>query len=339
MSALRTAATVAKGRALRRPELRALVLFALLLVVLAFWEPAVFSSYDVVLQTAAVTMLVAAGLMAVLVQGELDLSVGATLALAGVLVAKTSDSLILASAVALAAGVAVGVVNGLIVTRLGVNSFIATLGTMITLGGLALVLSHAQQVPIRDWQSGVSFGQKVLGGLTPRILISLALVALLHLGLARTRIGRDFYAVGGNRPAALDAGIPARRRLMTGFVVCSVTAALAGVILTIELTTADPNAGNTVLLNSIAAAVIGGASLNGGRGTVLGSTIGAIGLAGLTVGLEFAGVSPNVLDMTVGAVLILAVSADGPELVRRLRSTGWYRGGPPAAEPSAEAGP
>jgi ribose/xylose/arabinose/galactoside ABC-type transport system permease subunit len=303
------------ARCRRRPEFRAVILFALLLIVLAFWQPAVFSSYGVVLQTAAVTMLVAAGLTVVLVQGELDLSVGSTLALAGVLVAKSSHSLLVGALVAIAVGVAVGVLNGLLVTRGGVNSFIATLGTMIALGGLALVIANDQQVPIKDWQAGISFGQKVLGALTPRILITLGAVVGVHLFLSRSRIGREFYAVGGNRAAALDAGIPTRRRIMAGFVLCSTAAALAGVIVTIELTTADPNAGNIVLLNSIAAAVIGGASLNGGRGTILGTTLGAVGLAALTVGLEFAGVGPNVLNMTVGIVLILAVAAGRLQLL------------------------
>jgi ribose/xylose/arabinose/galactoside ABC-type transport system permease subunit len=312
----------------RRPELRAGVLFGVLLIALAFTQPTVFSSYAVVLKTAAVTALVAAGLTAVLVQGELDLSVGSMVALSGALVATTSHSLVVGGLIAILAGVAVGLLNGMLVTRVGVNSFIATLATMIALGGLALVITDGTQVPIKNLGAGISFGENVLGSLTPRILITIVGVAALHLFLSRTRIGREFYAIGGNRAAAQDADIPTQRRIVLGFVICGVAAALAGVMLTIELTTADPNAGSTVLLNAIAAAVIGGASLSGGRGTVLGTLIGAVGLAALTVGLEFGGISPNIQDMVVGIVLILAVSADGPTLLRLLRTERWY---PPRA--------
>jgi ribose/xylose/arabinose/galactoside ABC-type transport system permease subunit len=313
------------ARLRRRSEGQAVVLFTVLVVALLLKEPQVFNSLDVVLKTVALTGLVAGGLTLVIVQGELDLSVGSMVALSGGLVATTSDSLLVGTLIALAAGVGVGVINGLLVTRVGVNSFIATLSTMITFGGLAFVVTGGVPVPIHDLEGGIAFGNSVIGTLTPKILIFAGVMVLLHLFLSRARIGREFYAVGGNREAAAEAGMRVRRRMMLAFIMCSVIAALAGAVQTIELTSADPNLGNRVLLNAIAAAVIGGAHLQGGRGTIIGTTIGAISLAGLTVGLQFEGISPNTQDIIVGCVLVLAVTADRQEL-RRLRvAAAWRR--------------
>ena len=237
----------------------------------------------------------------------------------------------MAIAIALAAGLVVGILNGVLVSRLGVNSFIATLGTMIAASGLALVVSASQQVPIVDYQAGISFGHTVFAQFTPQMLITFALAVVLAVFLGRTRIGREFYALGGSREAAVDAGIPIGRRLILGFTISALVASAAGVLVTIELTTADPNAGNTVLLNAIAAAVIGGTSLAGGRGTILGTVLGALAVAGLTVGLEFAGIGPNVLDIVIGAVMIGAVTFDisGMRAMRaalgRLRGPHAYR--------------
>jgi ribose/xylose/arabinose/galactoside ABC-type transport system permease subunit len=294
----------------RRSEVRAAALLAILLIGIAFTQPTVFESYDVVLKTLALTGLIAVGLTVVIVQGELDLSVGAVFALAGGLVATTSQSLLVGTLIALAVGAAVGVCNGLLVTRIGVNSFIATLSTMITIGGLAFVVTGGEPVPVDDVDGAISFGTPVIAELTPRVLLFAACALAVHVFLSRTRVGREFYAVGGNRTAAMQADVPVARRTVLAFVMCSTLAALAGATQAIELTSADPTSGSRVLLNGIAAAVIGGAHLLGGRGTVLGTTFGALALASLTVALQFADVSPNAQDIVVGTVLVLAVTVD-----------------------------
>lgn len=294
----------------RRSELRALMLFGILVVGIAIEQPTVFESYDVVLKTLALTGLVAVGLTVVIVQGELDLSVGAVFALAGGLVATTSHSIWVGTLIALLAGMAIGVGNGLLVTKVGVNSFIATLSTMITIGGLAFVVTGGEPAPVRDVTAAIDFGTPLFGDFTPRVLIFFACALAVHVFLSRTRIGREFYAVGGNRTAAREADVPVTRRIVLAFVICSTCAALAGATQAIELTSADPTAGSRVLLNGIAAAVIGGAHLAGGRGTVLGTVIGALSLAALTVALQFASISPNVQDVVVGVVLVLAVTVD-----------------------------
>lgn len=312
-----------RRRALRRPELRAGALFAGLLIIMGFTQPELFSSFSVVLKAAVLTLLVAVGLTIVLIQGELDLSVGAVVALSGAVVATVRLPVTATMLLALLAGVVIGFINGFLVTRVRVNSFIATLAMMITLTGSTLIMTDSKQVPVEDFDAVVIFGQNVLGELTPRVLLTIVVVLAAHIFLSRTRLGREFYAVGGNRPAAISAGVPAARRVVLGFVLSSVIAAAAGSMLTLELGTADPNSGDTVLLNAIAAAVIGGASLRGGRGTIVGTLIGSLILASLTVGLQFDGVSPNVQDIVVGAVLVAAAAVDR-SAVATLRTT-WHR--------------
>lgn len=305
-------------QAVRRPEFRGAAIFVALLLLTLIVQPTVFSAYDVVLRTAALTLLVAVGLTVVIIQGELDLSVGSTVALSGAIIATSDMGVTTATMLALAMGVVIGLANALLVTVVQVNSFIATLATMTALAGLTLVMTDARQLPVKDFQAVVSFGQTYFGGTTARVLLSIAGLVVVAIFLATTRIGREFYAIGGDRTAARNAGIPVRSRVILAFVVSGFTAAAAGAMLTVELGTADPNAGRSALLDAIAACVIGGASLRGGRGTVLGTAIGALILGTLTVLLQFGGVTPNIQQVTVGAVLIAAITLD-QSLLRRMR--------------------
>jgi ribose transport system permease protein len=302
------------GAALRRrTEWRAVGLLVLVLVVFGITQPDVFGSYGVTLSRIALDGLVALGLTLVILQGELDLSVGSVVALSGTVLATTPD-LGLGIVFALLVGIGVGLVNALLVIYAGVNSFIATLGTLFAIRGLAFVVSGGKPVSVHDLETAIRFGAPVLGPLTPRVLIFFAVFVVLQIFLTRIRAGREFYAVGGNRQAAIDAGIPVKRRLLTSFVACSVLAALAGIVNTLELTSADPTAGSDVLLSGIAAAVVGGIVLNGGRGSLVGTLIGAAALGALQIGLDFAGVSQELKEVTVGAVLVLAIVTDADNL-------------------------
>jgi ribose/xylose/arabinose/galactoside ABC-type transport system permease subunit len=305
----------------RRTEWRAVGLLLIVLVVFGITQPDIFGSYGVTLSRIALDGLVALGLTLVILQGELDLSVGSVVALSGTVLAVTQN-LGLGIVFALLVGVAVGVVNALLVIYAGVNSFIATLGTLFAVRGLAFVVSGGKPVSVHDLETAIGFGTAVLGPLTPRVLIFFGVFIVLQLFLTRVKAGREFYAVGGNRQAAIDAGIPVKRRLFTSFIACSVLAALAGIVNTLELTSADPTAGSDVLLSGIAAAVVGGILLNGGRGSLVGTLIGAAALGALQIGLDFAGVSQELKEVTVGAVLVLAIITDADNLrsvIGRLR--------------------
>jgi ribose transport system permease protein len=297
----------------RRTEGRGVALLAVVLVASLVLEPLVFSAYSVTLSRVALVGLVALGLTVVILMGELDLSVASTVVLAGVVMAQTSN-LALGIVAALVTGVVVGLVNAFFVVKVGINSFIATLGMMFVLKGLAVVVSDSKPVPLANIDFAIKFGLPILGPLTPRILIFVAVFGLLHLFLTRLRAGREIFAVGGNRQAARDAGIPVDRRLVTGFVMCGVIAAGAGVIDTLERTAADPTAGSTVLLSSIAAAIIGGVALTGGRGSLLGTLIGALSLGTLEVALTLTGVQVDIQQIYIGGILLLAVITDPASL-------------------------
>ena len=298
-----------RTRLSRRTEGRALALLTLVVLFTLFTEPLVFTAYPVTLGRIALVGLVALGLTAVILMGELDLAVASTLAVAGVVMASIDD-LALGIAAALAAGLVIGAVNAFFVVVVGINSFIATLGMLFFLRGAAFVLSGEEPVRLTDIDAGLAFGRPLIGDFTPRMLLFIVAFIALHVFLTRVRIGREFYAVGGNRQAAYDAGIPVRRRIFTGFMISGFVAALAGVINTLERTTADPTAGSTVLLASFAAAIIGGILLTGGRGSVFGTLLGAASLGILQVALTLSGVQVDVQNIVIGTVLLIAVITD-----------------------------
>lgn len=303
----------------RRTEGRALAL----LVVVALWawfqDDTVFRSYGVTLGRIALIGLVALGLTAVILMGELDLSVASTLAVSGVVMASF-DNLALGVVVALAVGVAIGAVNALFVVVVGINSFIATLGMLFFLRGLAFVISDEEPVRLSNIDAGIAFGKPVIGDFTPRMLLFILTFVVMHVFLTRVRVGREFYAVGGNREAARDAGIPVRRRIFTGFMISGFIAAGAGVINALERTAADPTAGGTVLLSSFAAAIVGGILLNGGRGSVFGTLLGAASLGILQISLTLTAVEVDVQNIIIGTVLLVAVITD-PTTLRSVISS------------------
>ncbi|MGA8047293.1 MAG: ABC transporter permease [Dermatophilaceae bacterium] len=277
------------------------------------FAPTVFTAYQVTLGFVALIGLIALGLTAVILMGELDLSVASTLAVSGVVMAMVPN-IFLGVTLALLTGLVIGAVNAFFVVKVGINSFIATLGMLFALRGLAFVLSDAEPVPLTDIEAGISFGMPLIGPITPRIVLFVLVFIALHVFVTRVRAGREFYAVGGNRQAAYDAGIPVSRRLFTGFMISGFVAALAGVINTLELIAADPTAGSTALLASFAAAIIGGVALTGGRGSIVGTLLGALSLGILGVGLTLAGVQVDIQQIFIGSVLFIAVITDPASL-------------------------
>ncbi len=310
----------------RRTEGRALALLIIVVIVTAIMEPIAFTAYEVTLGRIALIGLVALGLTAVILMGELDLAVASTLAVAGVVMASI-DNLALGILTALVVGLVIGAVNAFFVVVVGINSFIATLGMLFFLRGAAFVLSGEEPVRLSDIDAGIAFGKPLIGDLTPRMLLFILAFLALHIFVTRVRAGREFYAVGGNRQAAYDAGIPVRRRIFTGFMISGFVAALAGIINTLERTAADPTAGSTVLLASFAAAIIGGVLLTGGRGSVFGTLLGAASLGILQVALTLSGVQVDVQNIVIGSVLFIAVITDPNSLRSVLGSArSFFRG-------------
>ena len=292
-----------------------------LCVLLSFASPYFFTLRNIfnVLQGMSTIGIMAVGMTMVLVAGGLDLSVGSVLAVGAVVTARLMTyaglNPWLAVLCGLGAGLAFGLFNGLLITRLGIVPFITTLGTLSIGRGLTFLLASggagtvASNVPMRD--EGVGFlGAGYVGPVPMPVIIMLALVALAAVFLSNTVLGRQIYAVGSNPRAARLSGVAVGRVQLFTYVLMGGLAALAGVISAGLLATASTNAGEGIELDVIAAAVIGGTSLQGGEGSVVGTLFGAAIMAVVRNAFVLLGLPLHFQTMIIGAVILLAVGLD-----------------------------
>jgi ribose transport system permease protein len=247
---------------------------------------------------------------AVLTAG-LDLSVGSTVALVSVVAASgiRSYGIGLGVVEGLLAGTAVGLINGLVITRLGVFPFIATLAMLSILSGLALNLSGGIPVSGLPERFGNFAYENVLDVPAP-FIVALIVLAVSHLTLRYTRFGRQIYAIGGNQEAARLSGIRVNRVKVLAYVFCSFFAAVGSIVLTARVASGQPTLGVSLPLESVAAVVLGGVSLFGGRGSVIGVAFGVAFVSILSNGLNLLNVSSYTQMMVIGAALIVAVAMD-----------------------------
>lgn len=268
------------------------------------------NTQDVLRQGAALGILAFGQTFAILSAG-IDLSVGSIVSLTSVvdaLIAKNQGPFAGAVA-ALVAGGAVGVVNGLFIARLRVNPFIVTLGTLSVAQGIALTLtggSYIQGMP----PSFSVLGYGSWGPVPLPALVAAATFAVAFVLLSRTRFGRAVYAVGGNREAARLSGLRVTRVLWSIYVVSGVMAAVAGVVLSSRVSSGQPDLGRGLELQSVAAVVLGGVSLFGGRGSLVGVLFGVLFVSFLQNGLNLENVSSFLQLAIIGGALILAVTLD-----------------------------
>lgn len=256
--------------------------------------------------------ILAVGMTFVLLIGGIDLSIGSVLALSGgvmgVCLTQGKWSLPLALVACLLVGLACGLLNGLIVVRFALPSFIVTLGMLEAARGGAYLVTHSQTQYIGSVVERI--GEMSLGGLKLPFLLALLTVAIAHIVLLQTRFGRYVYAIGSNEEAARLSGIPVRMVKLCVFALSGLLAGLASVINMSRLASADPNAGTGFELQAIAAVVIGGTSLMGGRGSVIGSVFGVLIIAILGNGLTQVGEQEPTKRLITGLVIVLAVIAD-----------------------------
>jgi len=301
-------------------------LAGLLLLCLALWiATPYFATLDNlrnVAEQSTVIGTLAIGMTFVILAGGIDLSVGSLVALTGVALAlalRAGASAPLAVALALLLGMLGGALNGALVTLGRLPPFIATLGTMSVARGLALLLADGR--PISGFPDGLrALATERVLGLPVSVVLMLALFGVAHLVLTRTVLGRFTYAIGGNAEAARLAGIPVRGYTTGTYVIAGVSAALCATLLLARLNSAQPIAGIGYELDAIAAVVIGGTSLLGGSGSVLGTLLGALLMSVLRNGLNLLGVSSYIQQIAIGAVIVIAVLVD-MGLQRRLRHT------------------
>jgi erythritol transport system permease protein len=274
-------------------------------------------------------------MLMVILTGGIDLSVGSIVGLAGIVAGVLLEGLVIGGTVlylpvwgvilvALAVGTGVGALNGTLVTRFSVAPFIATLGTLYMARGVALLISDGETYPNLGGSpalgnTGFDFlGSGRIAGIPTSIWLMVAFAVAAVLLTRKTPFGRWVYALGGNARAAELAGVPVRRVTTRVYMISGACAAMAGLIIASELTSAAPQAGNTFELNAIAAVVIGGTSLAGGRGNVRGALIGAFVIGFLADGLVILGVSTFWQTVIKGAVIVLAVILDqGQQRVQR----------------------
>jgi ribose/xylose/arabinose/galactoside ABC-type transport system permease subunit len=258
-------------------------------------------------------VLVAAGMTYVLIVGGIDLSVGSVLGLsaATTLFALMSGlPLPLGIAVGIGTGAAVGVLNGAVITLLGVNDFIVTLATLSIGAGLLQVLTGKTQLTGVDNEAFAALTKTAVLGIPTPVLIVVAVIAILEFVLIATPFGRAVYAAGINSRAAHLAGISVKRIRFAVYVLSGGIAGLSGVLLASHLNSVQPGLGAGYELTAIAAAVLGGIALSGGRGSVWRSVIGALFLSTLSQGLQLLGVDPLWFGIVTGVSIVAAVAFD-----------------------------
>ncbi|HTL45774.1 MAG TPA: ABC transporter permease [Vicinamibacterales bacterium] len=278
-------------------------------LILAIASPAFFSTENVmnVLRQNAFTAIVSAGMTFVILTAGIDLSVGSVVGLSGVLCA---DVLVHGHGIAagvlagVAAGVVVGAINGWITTRIRIPSFIVTLAMMMVARGAALKFTDARTI------AGLPPSFSVFGDNAASVAMIASVFVVSWIVLTRTPFGRHVYAIGGNADAAWLSGVRVNRVEFAVYVICGAAAGIAGVLSASRLHVGYPRAGEFAELDSIAAVVVGGTSLFGGRGTIWGTLAGVFFIGVLNNGLNLFNVSPYDQMIAKGAVLAVAASID-----------------------------
>ena len=304
--------------------------FALIAIIIffSFMSPYYFTLNNFLIMSSHVAIfgLLALGMLLVILNGGIDLSVGSTLGLCGVFAGYLMQgvnieilgltfypSLWVVVVLTCVLGAAVGSVNGILIAYFKVPAFVATLGTMYVARGIALLITNGLTYNKLDGKAELGntgfewLGFNRLAGIPISVIVLIIVALLCGLVLSRTAFGRWLYASGGNESAANLSGVPVIRVKVLVYVISGICAALAGIVLASQLTSASPTAGTTYELTAIAAVVIGGAALTGGRGTVRGTILGALVIGYLSDGLVIIGVSAYWQTVFTGTVIVLAV--------------------------------
>lgn len=316
--------TVSDGKSMNRAnhldnimqKLGPLLGFIILVVIVSILNPSFLQPLNILnlLRQVAINALIAYGMTFVILTGGIDLSVGSILALSSALMAGMMVSgldPILAIIIGCLLGGVMGMVNGLLITKGKMDPFIATLATMTVFRGLTLVYTEGNPITgLSDSRLFQLFGRGYFLGIpVPAITMIIAFI-ILYIILQKTPFGRKTYAIGGNEKAALISGIKVPRVKIMIYSLAGLLSALAGAILISRLDSAQPTAGTSYELDAIAAVVLGGTSLSGGRGKIFGTLIGALIIGTLNNGLNLLGVSSFYQMVVKGIVILIAVLLD-----------------------------
>jgi putative xylitol transport system permease protein len=296
-----------------------LIVFLVLVLLLSLVTPNFLRTRNIlnVLRQTSINGLLSLGMTFVILTGGIDLSVGSVLAFAGIVSASfASDAIggqihhpLIAMGIGLMAGAGLGAVNGLFVAKWRMPAFVVTLGMLSMARGFTFLTTDGMPVPRIDKRFLV-VGQGIFLGIPVPVWIFLGVFALAWITLYKTRYGRYIYAVGGNETSAKISGINTRLVIFTVYVISGFLSALGGIILTARTTAGLPQAGQAYELDAIAAVVIGGTSLSGGQGQIIGTLFGALLLGVINNGLDLLGVSSYFQLVIKGMIIIGAVLLD-----------------------------
>lgn len=323
-------------------EGRAFFALIVIIAVFSFLSPYYFTlgNFLTMASHVAIFGILAIGMLLVILNGGIDLSVGSTLGLAGCIAGFLMQGVTLSAfgvilyppvwavvVITCALGAVVGAVNGVLVAYLKVPAFVASLGVLYVARGIALLMTNGltyNNLGGRPELGNTGFdwlGFNRLAGIPIGVIVLAVLAIICGIVLSRTAFGRWLYASGGNERAADLSGVPVKRVKVIVYVLSGVCAAIAGLVLSSQLTSAGPTAGTTYELTAIAAVVIGGAALTGGRGTVRGTMLGAFVIGFLSDGLVIIGVSAYWQTVFTGSVIVLAVLMNSIQYGRRAKSS------------------
>jgi len=322
-------------------EGRAFFALIVIIAVFSFLSPYYFSLSNFLTMASHVAIfgILAIGMLLVILNGGIDLSVGSTLGLAGCIAGFLMQGVTLSSfgvilyppvwavvVLTCILGGIVGAVNGVLIAYLRVPAFVASLGVLYVARGIALLMTNGltyNNLGGRPELGNTGFnwlGFNRLVGVPIGVIVLAVLAIICGIVLSRTAFGRWLYASGGNERAADLSGVPVKQVKIAVYVLSGICAAIAGLVLSSQLTSAGPNAGTSYELTAIAAVVIGGAALTGGRGTVRGTMLGAFVIGFLADGLVIIGVSAYWQTVFTGAVIVLAVLMNSIQYGRRTKS-------------------
>ncbi|WP_426240707.1 ABC transporter permease [Pararhizobium sp. DWP1-1-3] len=323
-------------------EGRAFFALIAIIVVFSFLSPYYFSVSNFLIMSSHVAIygILAIGMLLVILNGGIDLSVGSTLGLAGVVAGFLMQGVTLnALGVVLyppiwvvvllvcALGAFVGMINGILIARFKVPAFVATLGVMYVARGFALLMTNGLTYNNLGGKAELGntgfdwLGFNRLAGIPIGVVVLVVLALIGSLVLNRSAFGRWLYSTGGNERAAELSGVPVKKVQVAVYMLSGICAAIAGLILSSQLTSAGPTAGTSYELTAIAAVVIGGAALTGGRGNIRGTLLGAFVIGFLSDGLVIIGISSYWQTVFTGAVIVLAVLLNAVQYRRRVKKT------------------
>lgn len=294
---------------------RELVTLAAVFIVAIFFtimDASYFSwnNFTLILQQATINGIIAIGMTFAIMTGGIDLSVGATYGIVVVSIAHLTVNMgmnpVLGLLIGLLLGAGMGLINGLLITKMKLQPFIATLGTMSVFRGIAYVVTGGVPITGVDNSYRVILNAKIAKGIYVYIIVFIVLAILMGIVLGKTKFGNYLYAVGGNEEAAKLSGVNTDKVKIYAYIVCAFCAAIAGAICLSNLGSGNPTAGDGYELDAIAACAIGGSRMSGGKGSILGTFFGAMLLAALRVGMIILNVDTFYQYIVTGCVIVLA---------------------------------